>query len=133
MAHSLDVLVGKRLRQRRSRLGMTKQQLGDRVGVTDQQIDKYETGADRISARRIWDIAAAIDVPVLFFFEGIDGQSTDMAETCGDLAAAQATLDLPRATLGSMDVSDIPRSGWQVVKAVRAISGGIFKTSARGL
>jgi transcriptional regulator with XRE-family HTH domain len=99
MAHPLDVLVGKRLHQRRSLLGMTTQQLGDSIGVTSRQIDDYETGTDRISARRIWDIAAAIEVPVLFFFEGLDGQPTNTAEACGGLFTAQETLGLVRAPM----------------------------------
>ena len=62
MAHPVDVLVGQRMRQRRSLLGMTAQQLGDSAGITYQQIQNYETGADRISSSRIWDIAAAMKV-----------------------------------------------------------------------
>ena len=52
MAHPVDIYVGQRVRQRRSLLGMTTQQLADSVGITDQQIQNYETGADRISASR---------------------------------------------------------------------------------
>jgi transcriptional regulator with XRE-family HTH domain len=52
-------------------VGMTQQQLGDRVGIKFQQIQKYETGANRISASRLWDIATALDAPVDFFFEGM--------------------------------------------------------------
>ncbi len=77
MQHSVDVHVGHRVRRRRSLLGMTTRQLGDSVGVTLQQIQKYEAGADRISASRMWDIAAVMEVPVSFFFEGLDGQVPD--------------------------------------------------------
>ncbi len=51
---------------------MTQQQLAERVGIKFQQIQKYETGANRISASRLWDIAEALDTPVSFFFEGIE-------------------------------------------------------------
>ena len=54
---------------------MTQQQLGDRVGIRFQQIQKYESGTNRISASRMWDIAATMEVPVSFFFEGLDGQA----------------------------------------------------------
>ncbi len=77
MKHPVDVLVGERLRQRRRLLGMTMQQLGDKLGIKAQQIQNYETGTNRISANRIWDIAAAMEVPVLFFFEGLDGPVPD--------------------------------------------------------
>ena len=50
---------------------MTQQKLGDTVGIKFQQIQKYETGTNRISASRMWDIAAAMEVPVSFFFEGL--------------------------------------------------------------
>ena len=52
---------------------MTQQQLADRVGIKFQQIQKYETGANRISASRLWDIANTLEVPIEFFFEGLDG------------------------------------------------------------
>ena len=53
-------------------VGMTQQQLGDIVGIKFQQIQKYETGMNRISASRLWDIAQALGVSISFFFEGFD-------------------------------------------------------------
>ncbi len=78
-------------------VGMTQQQLGDSVGIKFQQIQKYETGANRISASRIWDIAAAMEVPVSFFFEGLDGQAPDTGEARGNILTDKETLDLVRA------------------------------------
>ena len=75
MKHPVDVHVGKRVRQRRWMLGMTQQQLAEQVGIKFQQIQKYETGMNRVSASRLWDIAEALDVPVSFFFEGLDGET----------------------------------------------------------
>ncbi len=85
MKHSVDVHVGQRVRQRRWMVGMTQQQLGDSVGVKFQQIQKYETGTNRISASRMWDIAATMEVPVSFFFEGLDGQAPDTGEARSDI------------------------------------------------
>ena len=68
MKHGVDVHVGKRIRHRRWMIGMTQQQLADKVGIKFQQIQKYETGMNRVSASRLWDIARAVDVPVSFFF-----------------------------------------------------------------
>ncbi len=79
MKHSVDVHVGMRVRQRRSLMGMTQQELGDSAGITSQQIQKYEAGTNRISVSRMWDIAAVMEVPVSFFFEGLDGQVPDTA------------------------------------------------------
>lgn len=71
MTHHVDVHVGKRIRHRRWLLGMTQQQLAEQVGIKFQQIQKYETGANRVSASRLWDIADSLGVPVSFFFEGL--------------------------------------------------------------
>ncbi len=76
---------------------MSQQQLGDKVGIKFQQIQKYETGTNRISVSRMWDIAAAMEVPVLFFFEGLDGQAPDTGEARGDIFTGKETLDLVRA------------------------------------
>ncbi len=97
MAHPVDVYVGQRVRQRRWMVGMTQQQLGDRVGIKFQQIQKYETGTNRISASRMWDIAATMEVPVSFFFEGIDGQAPDTGEARGDILTDKEALELVRA------------------------------------
>jgi len=77
-------------------VGMTQQQLGDRVGIKFQQIQKYETGTNRISASRMWDIAAVMEVPVSFFFEGLDGQAPDTGEARGDILTDKEALDLVR-------------------------------------
>ena len=81
-------------------VGMTQQQLGDKVGIKFQQIQKYETGANRISASRMWDIAAAMEVPVSFFFEGLDGQAPDTGEARGDILTDKEAIELLRAYYG---------------------------------
>ena len=97
MAHPVDVHVGQRVRQRRKLLGLTLQQLGDGVGTKAQQIQNYETGTNRISASRMWNIAAVMEVPVSFFFEGLDGQAPDTGEARSDIFTDKETLDLVRA------------------------------------
>ena len=100
MAHPVDIHVGKRVRHRRWLIGMTQQQLAEKVGIKFQQIQKYETGANRISASRLWDIADAMDVPVSFFFEGLDeAEKSAAAETPvpTDLMGDKEALDLIRS------------------------------------
>ena len=97
MKHPVDVHVGQRVRQRRWMVGMTQQQLGNKVGIKFQQIQKYETGTNRISASRLWDIAAALDVPVAFFFEGLEGHIAHPAAAHGDILTDKEALDLVRA------------------------------------
>jgi transcriptional regulator with XRE-family HTH domain len=104
MKHPVDVHVGKRVRHRRWMVGMTQQQLGDIVGIKFQQIQKYETGMNRISASRLWDIAQALDVSISFFFEGFEGEEA-AAEAAvagidghrGDLLADKEALELVRS------------------------------------
>ena len=70
VAHPVDTHVGKRVRMRRLMLGMSQTKLGDALGLTFQQVQKYEKGTNRISASRLQQIAAIQQVPVTFFFEG---------------------------------------------------------------
>ena len=65
----VDVHVGARLRQRRTLLGMSQATLGDAIGVTFQQVQKYERGANRISASRLFNLSRVLDVPVEYFFD----------------------------------------------------------------
>ena len=95
MKHTVDVHVGKRIRHRRWTIGMTQQQLAEAVGIKFQQIQKYETGMNRVSASRLWDIAHALDAPVSFFFEGLGGDTPSEAEI--DLLADKEALQLVRA------------------------------------
>lgn len=104
MKHPVDVHVGKRVRHRRWMVGMTQQQLGDIVGIKFQQIQKYETGMNRISASRLWDIAQALGVSISFFFEGFEGEevAADAREVVqetqrGDLLADKEALELVRS------------------------------------
>lgn len=99
MKHPVDVHVGKRIRHRRWIDGTTQQQLADQVGIKFQQIQKYETGMNRVSASRLWDIAHALGVEVAFFFEGIEsavieGDGTSMPR---DILADKEALDLLRS------------------------------------
>jgi transcriptional regulator with XRE-family HTH domain len=70
-ATSVDSHVGERVRARRLELGMSQTALAEAVGITFQQIQKYENGANRVSASRLWQFAAVLGVPVDFFFDGL--------------------------------------------------------------
>jgi transcriptional regulator with XRE-family HTH domain len=76
---------------------MTQQQLAESVGIKFQQIQKYETGMNRISASRLWDIPASLSVPVSYFFEGISTTGGPQAELPGDILADKEALDLVRS------------------------------------
>ena len=100
MPHPVDVHVGKRIRHRRWLVGMTQQQLAESVGIKFQQIQKYETGANRVSASRLWDIADALGVEISFFFEGLEsenGQRQVGDKVPADLLGDKEALDLVRS------------------------------------
>lgn len=74
-ANPIDVQVGNRVRIRRMLIGMSQERLGDLLGLTFQQVQKYEKGVNRIGAGRLYEIARILNVPVDFFYEGVADQS----------------------------------------------------------
>jgi len=92
----IDRHVGARLRERRLLLGMSQQQLADALGITFQQVQKYENGTNRISASRLWDISCRLDVPIEWFF-GIEGGPPPRPGADGEKeVATRETLELVR-------------------------------------
>lgn len=100
MATDIDLHLGKRLRRRRRLLGMTQQQLAMQVGIRFQQIQKYECGANRISAARLWQLSEALETPVSYFYDGLsevlEQQSAPRQER-SDMFSRKETLDLIQA------------------------------------
>ncbi len=101
MAHPVDIHVGQRLRHRRWLVGKTQQQLAVAIGIKFQQIQKYESGANRISASRLWDISQALNIPISYFFEGIelDTEETGSDDSLADKAPGPDVL-YDKETLG---------------------------------
>lgn len=100
MKHPVDVHVGKRIRHRRWMNGTTQQQLAEAVGIKFQQIQKYETGMNRVSASRLWDIAKVLNVEVSFFFEGLDSAPAKdgaIGNMPGDILTDKEALELLRS------------------------------------
>ena len=73
----VDVNVGARIRMRRQMINMSQERLGELLGITFQQVQKYEKGANRISASRLFYTAKTLGVPIQFFFEGLPGGESD--------------------------------------------------------
>ena len=101
MGDKIDLHLGKRLRRRRRLLGLTQQQLAGACGVRFQQIQKYECGANRISAARLWQLSEALEVPVGYFFDGLSDieQPTphEGRSQGGEVLARKETQDLINA------------------------------------
>lgn len=109
MPHVIDIHVGKKIRQRRWLIGMTQQKLAETVGIKFQQIQKYETGANRVSASRLWDIATALGLPVASFFEGIeDVRDEDQA------AVTTGAQNMPGDLLGDREAMELVRSYYSI-------------------
>jgi transcriptional regulator with XRE-family HTH domain len=102
-----DAHVGSRIKMRRMMMGMSQEKLGDALGITFQQVQKYEKGTNRVGASRLQHMSEVLQVPVGFFFEGLmEERSADQADISGDVFPIQdinqffATrdgLDLARA------------------------------------
>ncbi len=101
--HPVDVHVGQRLRLRRKLAGLSQTELGEKIGVTFQQLQKYESGANRISASRLFDLSRVLDVPVSYFFDEMTENVSDAGKTEAaltdepNLMAKRETLELARA------------------------------------
>lgn len=105
----VDVHVGARVRLRRTLLGLSQEKLGEAIGLTFQQVQKYERGANRIGASRLWDLSRVLDCPMSFFFEEMDdrtaqssprnlsGDSRDLEPRDDDPMTKRETLELVRA------------------------------------
>ena len=121
MKNPVDLHIGQRVRHRRWLLGMTQQQLAQSVGIRFQQIQKYESGANRVSASRLWDLAQALDIPVSFFFEGlINGKAAMNGDGNVEAGVLQnkETMDLIRAYYG---LDEGPRR--RLLDLAKALSG----------
>src|SRR4051812_40695265 len=97
MSNDIDVHLGRRLRRRRRMLGLTQQQLAGSVGVRFQQIQKYECGANRISAARLWQLSKLLEVPVSYFYYGLAEANPCTIEDEGARFTRKETIDLIKA------------------------------------
>jgi len=99
MATDIDLHLGRRLRRRRRLLGLTQQQLANQVGIRFQQIQKYECGANRISAARLWQLSEALESPVSYFYDGLEEaiERREVDNQGGEMFSRKETLDLIQA------------------------------------
>lgn len=117
-ANAVDKKIGERVRVRRLEISMSQEKLADLLGVTFQQVQKYEKGVNRIAASRLLDISVALEIPVAHFFEGMKGQQTERRP--GDLNGA---LALPGAheLLRSFAALKTPKLRRRLLELVQAL------------
>jgi transcriptional regulator with XRE-family HTH domain len=137
-ANPIDVHVGSRVRLRRMILGMSQEKLGEHLGLTFQQVQKYEKGVNRIGASRLYDMARVLGVPVQFFYDDVPGEPTPghdaqrgFSEPGGenyvvDFLGTREGLELNKAFARVNDV----RIRRAVVELVRAMAGDDGPASA---
>jgi transcriptional regulator with XRE-family HTH domain len=118
----IDAHVGARLRYRRMTIGMSQEALGERLGVTFQQIQKYEKGLNRIGAGRLYQIARILGVPISFFFDDLPNGG----DAGGEVASPMAFLSSPEGLQLNLAFAQIPDAATRrkVVDLVRALAGG---------
>jgi transcriptional regulator with XRE-family HTH domain len=128
----IDVHVGRRVRLRRTLLGLSQEKLAEALGLTFQQVQKYERGANRVGASRLFDLSRVLDVPVAFFFDEMSdevsrrsprlmvaGLAEDPAEDLGiDQMAKRETFELVRAYYRISD----PRVRRRVLDLAKALA-----------
>lgn len=121
----IDVHAGQRLRQRRTEIGLSQERLGDRIGITFQQVQKYEKGTNRISASRLKKIAEVLGVPVAFFYDGLQGgaEADGLREDGPDYLPMEGEREEARAlALAFRRIRD-PALRRHVLELVRALAG----------
>ena len=128
--HPIDIHVGLRVRLRRTLLGWSQEKLAQALGLTFQQVQKYERGANRISASRLYQASRALGVPVAWFFEELSEEAAAASATPEVLAGEKdasdpdrrllrrETLELVRAYYGINDVR-LRRRLYEMAKAMR--------------
>jgi len=120
--HAIDRHVGDRIRMRRKMQGMTQEKLGDALGLTFQQVQKYEKGTNRIGAGRLQHIASIQQVPISFFFEGAPGLSYALDESSAHVSEFLATSEGLALTKAYMHIQNakLRRS---IVALIKQIAG----------
>ncbi len=121
----IDVHVGQRVRARRKMLGLSQTQLGEELGVTFQQVQKYERGTNRIGSSRLFRMSSTLDVPVAYFFEGAETKLPEYNESIEALSAEtfekQETQELVEAYYRISD----PRIRKKVLGLARLLASGV--------
>ncbi len=111
----IDIHVGARVRLRRNLLGLTLETLAKAVGVTYQQLQKYERGVNRVGASRLFTLGRALEVPVAFFFEELPAAAKN-ATGRRPRGLAEAPAPAPDA-LGKRETTDLVRAYWRIADA----------------
>ena len=112
--NAIDVHVGRRVRLRRTLLGMSQEKLGEALSITFQQVQKYERGSNRISASRLWDIGQILDVSVSFFFDEMSESTKDHSPRNMKIGAVGAANETPFDPMARRETLELVRAYYQI-------------------
>jgi len=121
--NSVDVHVGQKVRLRRSLMNLSQERLGEALGITFQQVQKYEKGVNRIGASRLFEIAQVLEVPISFFFEGLNAEANagfsdnDQTPYVNDLISSPDGIQLAKA-YSRLPNAEIRRKFIELMKVV---------------
>jgi transcriptional regulator with XRE-family HTH domain len=120
-ANPIDAQVGNRVRIRRMLIGMSQEKLGDLLGLTFQQVQKYEKGVNRIGAGRLFEIARILGVPIDFFYDGIGEPAKSSGETAPPVMEFVSSGEGLQLSLAFMKIRD-PKVRKRVLDLVKSLS-----------
>lgn len=132
LPNPIDVHVGQRVRVRRTLLGMSQDTLADAIGLTFQQVQKYEKGTNRVSSSRLLDISHVLDTTVSYFFEEMSAGVTDQTPSMLWHADALPDVDLEKDPMANRETLEFVRAYYQIpYPAVRKRLAELVKSVAK--
>ena len=120
-ANPIDIQVGNRVRIRRMLIGMSQERLGDTLGLTFQQVQKYEKGINRIGAGRLFEIARILGVPIDYFYDGVSATEEAPAEETPPVMAFVSSGEGLQLSLAFMKIRD-PKVRKRVLDLVKSLA-----------
>lgn len=108
--HPIDIYVGQRLKHRRNAMGLSQSELAEAVGITFQQVQKYERGANRMGASRLYELSKVLEVSVSFFFDGYEKKMAASAASHSGMAQESAIFEHEPAAAGGREAMELMRS-----------------------
>lgn len=119
MSHPVDIHVGKMLRLRRKLLGLSQEAVANAVSITFQQVQKYERGVNRISASRLAEFAQVLNVPIVYFFEGLENKDEYVAGELKTAAFAEPVTTFEYEDISKPETIDLLKHYYKLSPAVR--------------
>jgi transcriptional regulator with XRE-family HTH domain len=130
----IDVHVGTRIRLRRTLLGLSQEKLGEAIGLTFQQVQKYERGANRVGSSRLFDLSRVLDVPIAYFFDEMPGAVQDKSPSKLMGMTTPPTVEFEPDPMAKRETLELVRAYYKITDpALRKKLFDLIKSVAKGL